>query len=271
MKQRPSRGTDTGFSRLDIARAVAVMVVFVAFVGMILEYEPEDRSYPAPAATAGTQPPIEAEAGVFRLRTSDLAIAPDYVEDRGAHPRYMEFYQGLRAYPGAPPRIPHGLTQEEFRTGSCNTCHERGGWVSRFGSFAPVTPHPEYRSCLQCHMPRDEVVGLSLPEPDAPFVCNQCHVDPDADPILFVATDWIAADWPSTNIQAMEGSPHAIPHSVASRNNCLACHAGPAAIAEIRVEHPERSNCRQCHASLVSGDHAPIPEGIGDAWVRGGG
>ena len=28
---------------------------------------------------------------------------------------------------------------------------------------------------------------------------------------------------------------------------CIACHSGPASIAEIRSSHPERGNCRQCH------------------------
>ena len=39
-----------------------------------------------------------------------------------------------------------------------------------------------------------------------------------------------------------------MPHSLQNRENCLACHAGPAAPIEIKVSHPERSNCRQCHA-----------------------
>ena len=32
--------------------------------------------------------------------------------------------------------------------------------------------------------------------------------------------------------------------------NCVACHSGPAAVAEIRTKHPERANCRQCHVAL---------------------
>lgn len=265
----PRPGDDSGFSRLDIARAVALMVVFVVFVGMALESRRDGWTHPEPSPAAGEAEPIATEAGVFRLRTEDLAVAPEYIEDRGAHPRSLDIYRRLRAYPGAPPRIPHGLTQEEFRRGSCNACHRRGGWVARFGTFAPVTPHPEYGSCLQCHLPRAELVALPLPEADARLVCGQCHVDPDAPPRLFVESEWRPAAWPETDIQAMEGSPHAIPHAIRGRSNCLACHAGPAAIAALRVDHPERSNCRQCHVSVVGGEDGVHQGEIGDAWPPG--
>ena len=33
--------------------------------------------------------------------------------------------------------MPHGLTEEEFRTTGCKVCHERGGYASRFGAYAP--------------------------------------------------------------------------------------------------------------------------------------
>ena len=46
---------------------------------------------------------------------------------------------------------------------------------------------------------------------------------------------------------ALEESPPVIPHQLQMRENCLACHAGPGAPKEIRVSHPERINCRQCH------------------------
>ena len=45
----------------------------------------------------------------------------------------------------------------------------------------------------------------------------------------------------------MEGSPPVIPHKLFMRENCLSCHAGPSAPKEIRMSHPERVNCRQCH------------------------
>jgi cytochrome c-type protein NapB len=34
------------------------------------------------------------------------------------------------------------------------------------------------------------------------------------------------------------------------RENCIACHTGPGAVVELRVEHASRGNCRQCHVPL---------------------
>ncbi len=48
---------------------------------------------------------------------------------------------GDTAYEGAPPTVPHPTWMRE----SCESCHGPGG---RAGL---VTPHPERRSCLQCH------------------------------------------------------------------------------------------------------------------------
>ena len=36
------------------------------------------------------------------------------------------------------------------------------------------------------------------------------------------------------------------------RENCLACHTGPAVRQEIATTHPERSRCRQCHVEETS-------------------
>ena len=40
------------------------------------------------------------------------------------------------------------------------------------------------------------------------------------------------------------------PHDLFFRGNCLACHSGPSAVAEIRTAHPERADCRQCHVAV---------------------
>jgi cytochrome c-type protein NapB len=36
------------------------------------------------------------------------------------------------------------------------------------------------------------------------------------------------------------------------RENCTACHDGPAAREEIRTPHPERVRCRQCHLTVAT-------------------
>ena len=71
---------------------------------------------------------------MFRTRPDMLAITPEARRERRAHPRTLKTFRYLRAFPGAPPRIPHGLSATEYRTGGCRTCHERGGYSPRFGS-----------------------------------------------------------------------------------------------------------------------------------------
>ena len=49
-------------------------------------------------------------------------------------------------------------------------------------------------------------------------------------------------------------APPVMPHSAFMRENCLACHSGPAAREEIRTPHPERPRCGQCHVQQVTRD-----------------
>lgn len=52
-----------------------------------------------------------------------------------------------RAYPGAPPLVPHDV---EARKGVCLACHETGV------GGAPIVPHPTRNHfCLQCHVGQD--------------------------------------------------------------------------------------------------------------------
>ena len=193
---------------------------------------------------------IAAEAQVFRLNPDLMAIEPAAPREREAHPRTLKTFRYLRAYPGAPPRVPHGLTPDEFRTGACKTCHERGGYSQRFAAYAPVTPHPEWGFCLQCHVGDDAVTGISHPSSDPNARCRQCHgpsgparQDRDA------TVDWRTTAWPQLPRITRGRNPPTIPHDLQSRGNCLACHAGPAAVAEIRTAHPQWTDCRQCHVT----------------------
>jgi nitrate reductase (cytochrome), electron transfer subunit len=232
---------------LGIGAAIAIMVaaILVLAPGLVPVRDAPPESPGGPLVAPGAA--IRAEADVFRLRPGDLAAAPDAERRPEAHPRTMSMYRSLRAFPGAPPRIPHGLTEEEFRGGRCNVCHERGGYVGRFAAYAPVTPHPELSECLQCHVADDALVGLDFPDKSAPGqVCFQCHVL-DAAPRRFAAIDWPTPAWPELHAPALPGGPPPIPHASQLRENCLACHMGAGAIEEIRTTHPERANCRQCH------------------------
>lgn len=228
---------------VSMTTAVAAAIVWAGRVSANRDSSPHDIPL-AVVALAGE--PIAAEAGVFRTRPGVLAIDPAPGARRSAHPRALRTYRALRAYPGAPPRIPHGLTPGETLRGGCNTCHERGGYSQRFGAYVPVTPHPEMGACLQCHLGDAMLMSTPLPGMDPSAHCRQCHAA-GATRLRDSSLNWQPLPWPQLSEVSDEYLPQPIPHSPELRGNCLACHSAPAAVAEIRTSHPERANCRQCH------------------------
>jgi len=134
-----------------------------------------------------------------------------------------------RLYDGAPPVIGH----EDFQI-TCIECHDETGAEVPDVGYAPPMPH-------------EMTAGMS-----ATSRCRQCHV--------FRLTDELFAD------SSFEGlrqdlrhgdrlhykAPPTIPHKILMRENCLACHSGPAAREEIRTTHPERARCRQCHVAVTT-------------------
>jgi len=186
------------------------------------------KSYYAEQEEAYVQLPVEtgtalipSEKGVFERSK----FANDYATMREDYKggRSLDTYYNNRAFHGAPPSIPHPIVNDlTMGDKSCLKCHENGGYVSKFKAFTPVVPHPEKVNCRQCHVPQKTQR-------------------------LFKGTNSGAFSRPSINNEAFEGGPPIIPHQIQLHENCLACHAGPSAPVEIRVLHPERSNCRQCH------------------------
>ena len=199
--------------------------------------------------------PIAAEAFVFRTRPGALAIDPTSDFRRAAHPRTLATFRSLRAYPGAPPRIPHGLTPVEFTTGGCKTCHERGGFSQRFGAYVPVTPHPEMSACLQCHVGDDKLMAIALPNTEPSARCRQCHAL-GATRWTDSTLNWKPQAWPELPRNVPGRNPPPIPHRLQMRENCIACHAAPSGVEEIRTPHAERANCRQCHVEANGGSDA---------------
>jgi len=258
----PDTGTPTRV--FGIGSAIALMTAGVLAMGPLLN-QGGDLSVrvaePPPPPITAPDRPIAAEAGVFREHSGVRAAAFGAARRPEAHPRTLARFRMQRAYPGAPPPVPHGLTRSEMRDQNCKTCHERGGFVPRFSAYAPVTPHPEMVSCLQCHAPNDALVGVPSPQMNE-LRCLQCHA-PGARQPLFVPLDWRAPSWPRTDQVALPGSPPVIPHALQFRNNCLACHGGPSAVAEIRTTHPERASCRQCHVVSTAESLADV-----DVFVR---
>ena len=163
---------------------------------------------------------IPSEEGVFERSHYALEYSIMPLDDD--HQRDLNKYYGNRAFYGAPPSIPHPVSEGNIGSKQCLKCHENGGFVQKFNAYSPVTPHPEKINCLQCHVP------------------NKTEE-------LFVGTSWKRSTGPQIGHQALLGSPPIIPHQIQLRENCLSCHAGPSAAKEIRTTHPNRVNCRQCH------------------------
>jgi cytochrome c-type protein NapB len=217
-----------------IGLAVVLMGALVGIVGTVLRAGEGDavllpvRAEPTPA--------IPFEAGVFRRqdRALDYAAMPVEPDSR----RRLSVFYARRAYPGAPPVIPHHVEDAQAGGKACLACHADGGWAPKFGAYAPVVPHPELVSCRQCHVP-------------------------ERTKSVFRATAWTPAAPPGVRRAALPGSPPPIPHALQMRENCRACHGGPGAVAEIRTSHPTRVNCRQCHAlgaDAVAAFERPGPE-----------
>lgn len=152
--------------------------------------------------------------------------------------RTLQGRRSNRAYEGAPPRIPHPV--EDFYPSligkDCQSCHVMSGYVKKFSAYAPMTPHPDWGSCKQCHVP---------------ITTNEVFKNNSFKGYFNVDVGQVGST------AFLPGGPPPIPHSIENRGKCLACHTGLAAIKRIKTTHPERENCRQCH----------VPVGD-DIWVR---
>lgn len=199
------------------------VILFIAFIAVWnYSYQTGLEEAYVPLEPAQESIVIPTEFGVFQR--SEHAM--DYVEmpqDKN-HERSLKDYYKNRAFPGAPPSIPHVVESEcNMGDNACLKCHENGGFVEKFKAYTPVTPHPQLTNCRQCHVPELTSGNFKPNGFDKNLVLG------------------------AGNNNALLGSPPTIPHQLQLRENCLACHAGPSAPAEIRVSHPERVNCRQCH------------------------
>ncbi|HET9424887.1 MAG TPA: hypothetical protein VFO55_05900 [Gemmatimonadaceae bacterium] len=252
-----------------VASGTTAIVGLAVAVSRNLNEPPPAEEPPRMETPLSTGQPIAAEAGVFRTTAAMLAIEPGSAIRRAAHPRTLATFHALRSYPGAPPRIPHGLTPQEIQSGGCKTCHERGGFSQRFGAYVPITPHPELGACLQCHVGDAKLMAISLPNTDPSARCSQCHATGGALGWTDSTIDWKRPAWPALPPIRRGMAPPPIPHDLEMRTNCLSCHGAPFAVDEITTSHPERANCRQCHLT-ANGGGAPFERPPRGAVGRGG-
>ena len=165
----------------------------------------------------------------------------DVPDGDGAHKSSANERATRRAYDGAPPVIPH----VSFGT-SCEGCHKVPGVAVKGVGFAPPSPHEDTK--FEGRTTR----------------CKQCHVF-DASRDVYAENSFVGFEQDlDLGARLSVVSPPTIPHHMQLRENCLACHAGPAAREEIRTTHPERVRCRQCHAAVStrSGFSSALGEGL---------
>lgn len=247
---------------------IGAAVLAMLAAARVLQRSAESVPVPEEAVAIGAPAAIMWEAQVFRTDPATLSFGAKDRRRPDAHPRTLATYRLLRSYPGAPPRVPHGLTSTEFRTNRCNTCHERGGYSQRFNAYTPVNPHPELESCLQCHATNALLVGVPFPEASSDEACRQCH---SGAPARFEeeGLTWRTTSFPAIG-SGRPGEVPVIPHELQMRGNCLTCHLGPGAVTAIRTTHPERANCRQCHVT-VADDAATFTRPLAAAERTAGG
>ncbi len=199
------------------------VILFIAFIAVwnYSYYQGQEEAY-IPTTHDSSSLIIPSEEGVFKRSKFALEYAKMPID--ATHERSLATYYKNRAFPGAPPSIPHEIQQDgTIGENSCLKCHENGGFVDKYNAYSPVTPHPEMVNCRQCHVEQKTTGNFK----ENYFAKNNP---------------------PKVGVNnALITSPPMIPHQIQMRENCLSCHAGPSAPKEIRVTHPERVNCRQCH------------------------
>lgn len=214
---------------IGLTASVLLMVAVVVGVGERLRSPGHDSVHSARVDHASAGSPLDmirSETAMYNRRA--MSVPVDRSLDAAGSERNLAAYYDRRAYSGAPPQIPHEVSDELARSQDCNTCHQGGGFVEKYNAYTPVTPHPEYKNCMQC------------------------HVEKNADD-QFAESLWASIAPPALHRPMLPGGPPPIPHTLQLREDCMRCHAGPAAPLEIRTTHPERVNCRQCHVPSTPG------------------
>lgn len=140
-----------------------------------------------------------------------------------------------RAFYTAPPTIPHSIEGFERDNKKCLSCHTKEKRLGRRMSMR--TPHPELSNCLQCHVA-------------------------DSGPLVMMpAQSRILPQWaqgentfeglsePKKGERLYPSAPPTIPHRIFMRENCAGCHTTRNPNKEMRLSHPYRRNCQQCHVA----------------------
>ncbi|QIF04392.1 nitrate reductase cytochrome c-type subunit [Roseimicrobium sp. ORNL1] len=149
-----------------------------------------------------------------------------------------------RAFDGAPPVVPHPITQES--SASCLACHGPGLMVG--DRSASRISHAHFSSCTQCHVPGG---GTQLHTTDGNLMAE-----------FGQGNTFQGIESHGKGTRAWPGAPPTIPHPTLMRSDCMSCH-GPIGLVGLRTSHPERQQCVQCHVPTQPG----LPAGFFTAWT----
>lgn len=165
----------------------------------------------------------------------DIAPAPQSAMPPEAKTAALQARASRRAYDGAPPTVPHPVTQDS--SAACLACHAQGLQVK--DRFASKISHPTFGgSCTQCHVSSRGAFNA-------------------ADAAVFAAAltenSFQGTEAPPNGPRAWPGAPPTIPHRTLMRSDCMSCH-GPKGLFALRTPHPERQSCTQCHVPAAAND-----------------
>jgi nitrate reductase (cytochrome), electron transfer subunit len=140
-----------------------------------------------------------------------------------------------RAFDGAPPTIPHPVSQASGV--ECRACHEHGAMVA--GRIAPAMSHPVMPMCTQCHVPETTALGVQSTSAAAT-----------------VGSDFMGYRLQTGSTRYGPDAPPQPNHPRFMRENCLACH-GAGGSPGLQTSHPDRLVCEQCHPTDALLDQHP--------------
>jgi cytochrome c-type protein NapB len=187
----------------------------------------------APTQAELTLRPYGPNADRFADNLAQLVRQRRSPTDRVDRPSDSEWNQAVasrnerRAFAGAPPVVPHAMTQQGFP--SCLACHREGVVID--GRTAPSMSHGELPNCAQCHVASELPLAWDASQNAASVVENS-----------FVPLE----RW-GRGSRAAPGAPPTIPHSTHLREQCASCHG--VLTQGLHTSHAGQQSCQQCHLS----------------------
>ena len=213
--ERSTNSTTSGWHALSHRRAWSILTPFA-----------QPQGVPPHRSRLSGRPRVR-----FGLILLALAGCSQSSEETPMQPVTAAKRAERRLFPGAPPVIPHPPL-----SGKCVTCHTSTGSARPPLGLAPANPHTK-------------TPGMSDESG-----CKQCHVFQATQDVFVASTFEPFTSTGPHGRRAHSLAPPTVPHHHFMREDCAACHTGPASRPEIRCSHADRARCVQCHVHQTPGD-----------------